>query len=354
MSLKTDIQLGDPPGIQVSLSDNPYVLVNAKQTDKGLLDCVSENLEHRSKINLGLSGGIDSQFSLQCCLHLNKEITVYTYRSFWQETILNSEDVYIAEQLCKEYNLTHNIIDIDLKDFYDKLTHFKYSTNFFNSSPQLSVHFYFIDRLKQEFDIDHIMLGGDPTLFKYAPITSKNFRLSGEGFYQDHMAPYYLFCDSIGIECLRDITYHSPQGVYASFKNNLDIVKNKKIFITNDKHYKDNPYVYKFEYYKNVFPNIKPQVVSTTGFENLKKILAMESGTYNQFDILYRFPQMDLVPKTLPQRAVVNKNKEQLSSILNRMRNVKYDPLLKSIYSEYIDYVEQNNLQDVSQYKFDF
>ena len=78
----------------------------------------------------------------------------------------------------------------------------------------------------------------------------------------------------------------------------------------------------------------------------------MESGTYNQYDILYRLPQIDLVPKMISQRGKINT--DQLESAIRRLRNVKYDPLLKNIYAEYLDYVEQNDLQDVSQYKFDF
>lgn len=354
MSLKTDIKLGNPPGIEVSLSDVPYVLVNATETDKGMLECISDNLKHRTKINLALSGGIDSQFSLQCCLSLNKEITAYTYRSFWKGSVINAEDVYIAEQLAKEYNFKHHVIDIELKEFYDNLTHFKYSTNFFNTSPQLSVHFYFIEELKKLFNIDHIMLGGDPTLFTYNKLPGNNFRLSGEGFYQDHMAPYYLLCDSLGIECLRDTLNHSPEGVYAGFKNNLDVVKNKKIFLKNE-HYKEGTYVYKTEYYKNVFPNMRPQVSGTTGFENLKKILASETGVYNQYDILYRVPQSDLVPKFIRNRIKSNTTSGGGTRMnIDRLRNVKYDPIIKEIYLEYLKFIDTNDCKNVTTYNFDF
>tara|TARA_R110001592_G_scaffold138966_3_gene358597 strand:+ start:3907 stop:4962 length:1056 start_codon:yes stop_codon:yes gene_type:complete len=350
MSHKTEISLGKNPGVEISLSANPYVKLHANKTEKTYIECIGDNLSHRDDINLALSGGIDSQFSLQCCLELNKNITLYTYRSYWEGMLINTEDVYLAEKLAKKYNLTQHIIDIDLSDFYNTLKHFKYSTKYFNASPQLSVHFYFIERLVNEFGIDHLMMGGDATILKYPNVKllpTTKIRLAGESFYQDHMAPYYLFCDSLGIECMRDIGLHSPESVYANFRNNLDVLKNKNIYLEIDNTFqKNNVYAYKTEFYKNITPNIIPQVIGNTGFENLKKILAMETGVYNQFDVQYRFPQSDIVPEFISNR----KNYEFYRS---KIRNVQYSPHIQDIFKEFIDYIDKNDVQCVNKYSLD-
>ena len=355
MSHKSETSLGKNPGVEIGLSQIPYVKLHAVKTEKTYIECVADNLSHRQDINLALSGGIDSQFSLQCCLELNKNITIYTYRSFWEGSLINVEDVYLADQLAKKYNLTQHVIDIDLSDFYNTLKHYKYSTKYFNASPQISVHFYFIERLVNEFGIDHIMLGGDAPLFRYPDVktNTNKIRLAGETFYQDHMAPYYLFCDSLSIECMRDIGLHSPESVYANFKNNLDVIKNKNIYIGSGfagHMQKNNYYDYKSEFYKNIMPNIIPQIVGNTGFENLKKILAMETGVYNQFDVQYRFPQSDLVPEFIKNR------KKFLSApvqVADRMRNIQYSPHIKDLYLEYIDYIDKNDVQCVNKYTFE-
>lgn len=365
------INLGTPPGMVVDCSTNHFVEINTKPTEKTMLDCISDILADKNDIHLCLSGGLDSQFSLMYCLELNKNITAYTYRSFWKDTILNSEDVYIAEQLAKKHNFDHHVIDIDLYEFFNNNKHFKYGPKFLNKSPQLSVHFYFIELLKKKFNIDHILLGGDPPLFRSVPnkkIKSKNVSIVGEKFFQDVMAQYYIFCNSIGVECIRDIYFHSPEATYTAYQNNIDTLKNYKVFTqifdtVTDKNRKD-VYIYKYHYYKNIIPDLIPQKSETTGFENLKKILATESGVYNQFDILYRRPQTNLDTKSvwarerttvLNSRALkrnfISENKRRLT-IFNR--NIKYPSQIIDMYRDFCKLSQQEDMECVNRYSFDF
>ena len=112
MSSNYNIKLGDPPGMVVDCSMEHYVDVFANKTNKSLLECIADILHNKQDIHLCLSGGLDSQFSLLYCLELEKNITAYTYRSIWKDTILNVEDVYIAEQLAKKYNFKHHILSL--------------------------------------------------------------------------------------------------------------------------------------------------------------------------------------------------------------------------------------------------
>lgn len=372
MSINYNIKLGTPPGMEVDCSMEQYVKVFAKETDKTLIECIGDILQDKDHIHLCLSGGLDSQFSLLYCLELGKTVTAYTYRSIWKDTILNIEDVYIAEQLAKKHGFKHHIIDIDLFDFYENRKHFDYGPKFLNNSPQLSVHFYFIELLKKKFNIDHILLGGDPPLLRYKEIADKSKKISivGENFLQDIMAPYYFFCESIGVECIRDVYFHSPEAVYKSYMNNIDVLKNKGVYASTLKHhnvaerYMSDTYMYKYAYYKNIIPNLIPQKSETTGFENLKKILATESGIYNQYNILYRNPQIAIETKSVRarelQRRLANTElqsnyQENKKSRLGRFsRNLKYSPLISDIYIEFLTYIEENDLECINRFVFDF
>lgn len=365
------INLGTPPGMVVDCSDNHFVKVNATPTDKTMLECIADILKNKANIHLCLSGGLDSQFSLMYCLKLNKNITAYTYRSFWKDTILNSEDVYLAEQLAKKHNIKHHVIDIDLFDFFENNKHLNYSTKFLNKSPQLSVHFYFIELLKKEFNIDHILLGGDPPMFRYNPsidISSKSFRIIGEKFFQDVMAQYYFFCESIGVECIRDIYFHSPEATYTAYKNNLETLENFKVYtkLFTELTYKNRKdiYVYKYHYYKNIISDLTPQKSETTGFENLKKILATESGVYNKFDLLYRTPQVNIDTKSVwaKERLAEYKSNSLKRNVVQRQkrsvtafnRNIKYPAEVLQMYKEFCKLSQQEDMECVNRYSFDF
>lgn len=359
------IKLGDPPGIEMDFSAEHYCNINATKTDKSLIECISDTLSDKTDVNLCLSGGLDSQFSLMYCLHLNKNITAFTYRSIWEDTILNVEDVYLAEQLAKKYNFTHHVIDIDLKKFYDTLQHIKYGPDYLNSSPQLAVHFYFIELLKDKFNIDHILLGGDPPIIKNDKrinITGNKIIMEGDRFYQDIMAPYYIFCESIGVECLRDVYFHSPEAVYKAFENNLDVIKKQKIYAeqsVGNSAYKKDIYEYKYQYYKNIMPDLQPQRSETTGFESLKKILAQESGIYNQYDLLYRSTLRDLNVNSIGRRMYMQSIRSGLGGRADRSkgrfsRKIRFSVDAQEIYKEFLTYIRENELKCINKYSFDF
>jgi asparagine synthetase B (glutamine-hydrolysing) len=346
MKPNTEVKL---PGIEISLSKEPYVKLKCNETDNTILQEIGKVLQDKQDVNIALSGGLDSQFMLQCCLQLDKNITLYTYRSFWGDVIVNSEDLYFAEMIAKRHNLKHYIIDIDLKPFFTTFQHYKYGKDFFNTSPQLAVHFHFLKLIKKEYDIQHILMGGDLPIFKYAKVNDKEkLFLSGESVYQDIMAPYYLFCDSIDVECVKDIFYHSEELVYLGFENNLNLLKNRKVYCLgpDNSHpdhvpYKESHYKYKEMLYKNIFEDLNIQSFQTNGFETLKKLLASETGVYNQFDILYREPLNDLVPEFIPNR-------------IRSKRNLSYDPIIKFLYKDFLNFIEENKCENINRYRFDF
>lgn len=363
--MENSLQLGIEPGCTLEISEAYYVNILSKKTTESFISHVSKILQDTDTVNISLSGGIDSQFSLLLCRQLNKKINLYTYRSFWKDTILNAEDVYIAEQISDRENIRLNVVDIELSKFYNEKLHFTYGDKFFNDSPQLAVHFYWLEILKKKFNIENILLGGDPPLFKYADIneSNKNLRTSNENFFQDILAPYYFVCRHLGIECYRDIFYHSPELVYLSYKNNIDVVKKERIFIDSlpsrksgidgeiSAPFKIDNYIFKKQWYSNLIDGFITQKSETSGFENLKKILASESGIYNQYDILYRKPMVEQSTNTVKYYQSIRKNR---NTKLNRSRNIIYDKGIKDLYNEFLNAVKTSKAKPINRYKFDF
>ena len=362
--METNIQLGKNPGLEIDISPAFYVKFFASKTDKSIIACADELLKDMDKLNLSLSGGLDSQFSLALAKHLGKDITAYTYRSIWNGTFCNVEDVYMAQHMADLNDVKLKIIDIDLDKFFSNNTHLKYGKDYANHSPQLAVHLYWLDILHSEYKIKNILMGGDPPLFKYSSLQSGNNKIRmNDTFYHDILAPYYAFCNSKNILCLRDIYYHSPELVYAGFKNNIDVVSKKKIYIENDTRsvklpegqnyvssspYLSDNYIFKYEWYNNIIEGLVPQKSETTGFETLKKILASESGVYNRFDQLYRFPMQDQAVDSVRTyiRSNIRKN--------IRGRNVILPEELNKLFKSFQKIVESTDSSAVNRYNFDF
>lgn len=361
--METFVQLGEQPGLEIDTSPGHYVKLYATKTSKSILGGTAELLKDLDKINISLSGGIDSQFSLLVAKELKKDITAYTYRTFWDNTICNAEDVYMAEYMSDKNNIKLNVIDINLKTFFDTNQHFKYGKEYGNTSPQLSVHLYWLDLLQSEYKIKNILMGGDPPLFKYTLLDKKENKFrNNDSFYQDILAPYYLFCKSKNILCLRDMYYHSPELVYAGFKNNIEVVNKHKIYIDNDirrvkssnsiskagSPFLTDDYIFKYQWYNNIIEGLVPQKAGTTGFESLKRILASESGEYNKFDTLYRYPMWDQGIDTVRMRIKTNKRKRVLG------RNIIMPKTIHDLYFQYAKMVKDTGAKPVNRFNFDF
>jgi hypothetical protein len=361
--METFIQLGDNPGLEIDISPAYYVKFHAIKTEQSVLSCTQELLKDLDKVNLSLSGGIDSQFSLLVAKELKKDITAYTYRAMWDNTIVNAEDVYMAQHMSDINDVKLNILDINLRKFFDNNMHFQYGKEYGNTSPQLSVHLHWIDLLHSKYKIKNILMGGDPPLFKYSSVNTNNNKVRmNDSFYQDILTPYYLFCKSKNILCLRDMYYHNPKIVYAGFKNNIDVVAKKKIYIENDirrvksfdgtTHRSASPfltdnYVFKYEWYSNIIEGLIPQQSGITGFETLKKILASESGAYNRFDQLYRYPMWDQGVNTV--RMMI-----KTSKIRNKSRNIIVPSEIINLFKKFQTQVKKSEAKPVNRYRFDF
>jgi len=99
--------------------------------------------EHFAGINSArvcLSGGIDSQFSLQAAKKLGIDISAVTYAGIWQGTVVNAPDVVASQRYCQHYSIPLEIIDIDLYEFLNSNELIEYGETYKVSSPQIAAH----------------------------------------------------------------------------------------------------------------------------------------------------------------------------------------------------------------------
>lgn len=72
------------------------------------------------------SGGIDSEAVLIACKQLNIPATAITLRLMFRGAIFNVHDLYYAEKFCRENQIEHILIDLDVEKFYGNGDHLPY------------------------------------------------------------------------------------------------------------------------------------------------------------------------------------------------------------------------------------
>ena len=89
---------------------------------------------HLSGANLPIevlySGGIDSECVIKVCLDKHIPVKAITLRLLVQGAPINVRDLYYAEKFCREHNVQHNIVDLNIDNFYGNGDHIGYMETF--------------------------------------------------------------------------------------------------------------------------------------------------------------------------------------------------------------------------------
>jgi hypothetical protein len=303
-----NFSLGHPNS--VLLQDHMCVYTIQKPDDNlTLLERYHNELKEFDGCTLMLSGGSDSQFMLRLLQHFNIQFTAITYKTTWKGGVVNTDDVIYAQQVAKQFNVDLEVIDFDLKAFYDGNHHMKWGRELGVSSPQVAMHVEFID--KHIPNNSKLIMGGDMPYLLYGEGGTAGYLTSAfvglDYLYMDTPAaligsikPYHDICENKGIQLIKNISYCSPQALYQILEQQIKIVKEQKIHLiysTDEPQFREM-----LEFKKAVWNSIVPGDVDTLmkvgGFERLKKLLAVKSGIYNQYDKLYREPMQTYKSKT--------------------------------------------------------
>jgi len=341
--------LGHPNS--VLLQDHMCVYTIQKPDDNlTLLDRYYNELKNFDGCTLMLSGGSDSQFMLRLLQHFNIKFNPITYKTTWKGGVVNTDDVIYAQEVAKKFSLDLEIIDFDLKEFYDGNHHMKWGRKLGISSPQVAMHLEFIDRhipsnskLVMGGDMPYLLYGegrrGVSDIYPSAFVGLDYLNMDTPDSIIGTIKPYHDICENKDIQLIKNISYCSPQALYQILEQQINIVKEQQIHLiysTDEPQFREM-----LEFKKAVWNSILPGDVDTLmkvgGFERLKKVLAIQSGIYNQYDKMYREPMQSYKTKTESFRF-----------------KLKFDDATKQLPKRFEDAIKKSNSQCVNGFHFDF
>jgi len=253
-----------------------------------LMDVWAKAFESFEEVNLCLSSGIDSQFTLSVLRQLEKRINVYIFSFVWDDNVFNSADVLHAIRLCNKLGYSYTNIEIDYKHFLYTGQHLKICKEYKATSPQIALQLKMIDLIEDKSI--PVFLGGDiPFLtFNFDDRTSTISGLSYQQFITNSFLNYGLKNQRIVI---KDLFRVSAETNYLGFKQSLDTVKKHKIVVPSRSSGTGVTQPFRKLFYTDIVGDtLLPPLLKNTGFEMLKVHLAKESGIYNQYDLLFRYP----------------------------------------------------------------
>lgn len=277
---------------------NPFQDLNAIKIDQGtiFLDghyCSGDFrdlLDFQGTAHVMLSGGADSQTMSSWLRHRGVPQKAYTYAALWGDEVINATDVVQAQRYAQAWDLNHTVIDFDLREFYASNEYIEVAKRYQCRSPQVAVHLKFMEQL----GTDNIVTGGEPTTMIGGELNKPaHFGLSTNLFLNYHSV-YKRFSEVNSVDVHRNWFWLTPEIFWSAMRANLDLLCDGYFYkpggeLKEDIHYKNR--LYQAQGF-----DILPLGVKYTGFENLKKLLAIETGNYDEYDQRYRKPLGAMIP----------------------------------------------------------
>lgn len=290
------------------------------------------------RVNMCLSGGIDSQFVLSMLSKLEKEITVYIFSFVWEDCVFNAPDVLHAIRYCDRFGHTYKNIEIDCKPFFDGTESVEYCKKYMTVSPQIALQLKMMDYIEND---DPIFLGGD------VPFLDFNFSKKRANFigisYQPFMTHAFLNYGIINNKIVvKDLLRICPDAHAVSYNEFIKTTKQHKLICPAEGNVQTQPL--RVLYYRDLGADIITPLLKNTGFENLKLHLAKKTGIYNQYDIKYRHPLAQLL---------ANESWSQQSPLSNKYNLILNNHLIK-IKDEYEEFCKTTpDIKPIELYNFD-
>lgn len=102
-------------------------LQNTTENFNNIEECFLESIkEATSPVEVLYSGGLDSEFVIAVCREFNIPVIALTLRLLISGAAINTHDLYYAEKFCREYGVSHKIIDLDIEKFLENGNHIAY------------------------------------------------------------------------------------------------------------------------------------------------------------------------------------------------------------------------------------
>jgi len=324
----------------------------SKPENKNIWDHWQQEFSSIDKITCYFSSGIDSQFSLLLANKYCSDVTAVTFQFNWEDDIVNASDILLASKFCKQHNIKHVIEQIDLKDFLTN--HLEdFARDHRTPSPQISAQLYGIS--KSKYNDRTIILGGevpyigflnDKVYSAFEWRDPEKTRINQCMYFKSFMGPFAIYSHINQVDIIRDPFTMTPEIYYLATAKNMDVLKEHNKALNLDAYTtKRSFWDYKKHYYSLYDFDYLVPLKKRTGFETLKTHLASETGVYNQFDLLYRKPLVDIHDKESWFGA-----KQYNNNVVSFTSRNQFQGDLQELLAPMQDYYDENSIEFCNTY----
>lgn len=123
-----------------------YLDVPGARTDVSLIEIFGNQLSQYSNVEVLYSGGLDSEMVLYSCLCNRIPVQAMTMRLLIDGVLLNVSDFYYSEKFCREHGIKQNIVDLDVRKFFESGEHERYLSPYRIYAPHVATHFWLLEQ----------------------------------------------------------------------------------------------------------------------------------------------------------------------------------------------------------------
>jgi hypothetical protein len=214
---------------------------------RDITDIFNDHLANRQTkyVEVLYSGGLDSELVLLSCIKNSIPVIAITLVIKIGGLIINTHDLYYAEKFCRENDITHKLVELDGKSFYESGKYSDYLTPYYIIEPHVATHLWLLEQCNY-FPI----LGGD---WPWVQVPNKVLSPSRLEF-----SSYERFMKDKGITGIGNMVGYSLESSC------------KLIQIHLDNHIGDESVSnFKSRMYQKMYPELEPRLRSY-GWENHK------------------------------------------------------------------------------------
>lgn len=184
------------------------------QPFNSLSDVILENLSKRGNRTAELlySGGLDSEVTLMTCVRNKIPVRAITAKYIADGITINTYDLYYAEKFCREHNVEHKVIELDIKKFFESGEYGDYIWPYRIVQSHVAIHFWLMEQCS-EFPI----IGGDYTWpWCNIPMVSPA---------RMPYTRYECFMRDRGIDGISEMLGYRLEGNLLIMKNHLELMR---------------------------------------------------------------------------------------------------------------------------------
>lgn len=124
------------------LSDVPFV------PNSSLHEYCHDMLSTRTSkyVDILYSGGLDSELVLVLCLQNKIPVRAVTMRLLVEGYPINTHDLYYSEKFCRENNVEHLLVDLNVKEFFASGRYYEYLKPYRITEPHVATHFWLLEQ----------------------------------------------------------------------------------------------------------------------------------------------------------------------------------------------------------------